>query len=76
MTLAEATQELTDIKAAINRIQGTASQSGSQEYSTGSLRFVRAPLETLYKRRDYLEVMVSRLTKGGAVTNPIFGTRV
>lgn len=76
MTLQEAKDKLAQAQAAVDRVQGTASTSGSQEYQTGGMRFVRAPLETLIKERNYWQTMVNRMEKGGAVTNVIFGTRI
>ena len=57
--LAEAKEELDEIKGAISRIVG-----GSQSYRVGSRSAQEADLATLYKRKDLLEERVNALEGG------------
>lgn len=78
MTYEEAVQALTDVRAAIARVTGTATSGGAQEYTIGGNRVVRASLESLQKREAYLSGLVKRLNPndgGGAVRQPLFETR-
>lgn len=78
MTLAEAQAELAKLNAAIDRITGTTTAGGAQDYQIGSTRVQRASLDTLYERKRQLEIICQRLASGnsgGAVRFPVFGTR-
>ena len=72
-TMAELTMELAKINASIDRITGTATGSGAQSYGISGRSLQRADLNVLYKRKDRLELAISRLNSGGIATHPLFG---
>ena len=69
MTLAEVTAELVKVDAAIDRCLE------AQAYSISGRSKQSPMLATLYKRKNQLEDLKSKLstTDGGCVRNPIFG---
>lgn len=69
MTLAEVTSELLLVDAAITKCLE------AQSYSIAGRSKTNAALSELYKRKNYLEMMKTRLdtTNGGAVRYPVFG---
>jgi hypothetical protein len=72
-TLAEYLTELTGLNAAINRITGTASDGGAQEYNQGSTHVRRADLDALYARKAQVEAAILGLTSGKSrITSPLF----
>lgn len=72
-TLSELQAELAKVNASIDRITGTATESGAQAYGIIGRSLSRASLETLYKRKDRLELAISRASSGGGIlSNPLY----
>jgi len=72
-TLAEYTTELASLNAAINRITGTATEGGAQEYNQGATRVRRADLTALYDRKRQVEAAINDLTSGKSrIVSPLF----